>query len=89
MAHPSSREFAEFPLIPLPIKEAIRECEQASLGRLIRFPLIPLPIKEAIVTRMKSSTVQPSVSINSTSDKRSDILNTPEIKNEFLEACFH
>jgi hypothetical protein len=38
-----------FPLIPLPIKEAMMiNPFQPQLIREVRFPLIPLPIKEAI-----------------------------------------
>ena len=38
----------EFPLIPLPIKEAIKAGENNTARQLLEFPLIPLPIKEAI-----------------------------------------
>ncbi len=39
---------AKFPLIPLPIKEAIKSYYVHKLRHSGLFPLIPLPIKEAI-----------------------------------------
>ncbi len=36
-----------FPLIPLPIKEAVSEFG-FGYGAIVKFPLIPLPIKEAV-----------------------------------------
>ena len=62
-----------FPLIPLLIKEAI------SLGGDTKtspkaFPLIPLLIKEAIAVKALLS-LSNRVSINSTSYKRSDLIN--------------
>ena len=44
-----SIEENEFPLIPLPIKEAIK-VEKKEERKVQEFPLIPLPIKEAIYT---------------------------------------
>ncbi len=39
-----------FPLIPLPIKEAVAALVNAHKDLLIvKFPLIPLPIKEAVI----------------------------------------
>ena len=40
----------EFPLIPLPIKEAIYSIGYYDKDGYNSFPLIPLPIKEAILT---------------------------------------
>ncbi len=37
-----------FPLIPLPIKEAVALEEAAEYRLAYEFPLIPLPIKEAV-----------------------------------------
>ena len=61
-----------FPLIPLPIKEAILLMKQESLTSLRKFPLIPLPIKEAMFITSARRTINTDVSINSTSYKRSD-----------------
>ena len=64
-----------FPLIPLPIKEAIYigKCRKFAILKEIAFPLIPLPIKEAIYPECIGRINQiHEVSINSTSYKRSD-----------------
>jgi hypothetical protein len=42
----SLSEGSKFPLIPLPIKEAVFEPKDSLV---IQFPLIPLPIKEAVL----------------------------------------
>ena len=42
-----SLEYIQFPLIPLPIKEAIIPFKKSQTLQP-KFPLIPLPIKEAI-----------------------------------------
>ena len=68
----------KFPLIPLPIKEAIQGCLGGcdSISEPIKFPLIPLPIKEAIFW-LSNENLHPflilKVSINSTSYKGSDL----------------
>ncbi len=38
----------EFPLIPLPVKEAVLHSNGWAHGDIKRFPLIPLPVKEAV-----------------------------------------
>ncbi len=40
-----------FPLIPLPIKEAVEGTIPWYERQLLEFPLIPLPIKEAVATK--------------------------------------
>ena len=66
----------EFPLIPLPIKEAMRQkyTRRVKDTKRTRFPLIPLPIKEAIYEYNVAAHFQTwDVSINSTSYKGSDL----------------
>ena len=63
----------KFPLIPLPIKEAISPDDVCQVSNsLPPFPLIPLPIKEAIKSLLYQAYCSRDVSINSTSYKGSD-----------------
>ncbi len=48
---------AEFPLIPLPIKEAVLKEGETLQDVKAEFPLIPLPIKEAVICLTISYTV--------------------------------
>ncbi len=42
----------EFPLIPLPIREAVYQAirREEGIDRVVPFPLIPLPIREAVIS---------------------------------------
>jgi hypothetical protein len=70
-----------FPLIPLPIKEAIALISKY-VQEMKTFPLIPLPIKEAILMPdVDLSNASSAVSINSTSYKRSDESSDQPLSN--------
>ncbi len=62
-----------FPLIPLPIKEAVSLGVNLGVSSGLPFPLIPLPIKEAVFNfrRQEAEQNYGYVSINSTSYKGS------------------
>ncbi len=64
--------YKAFPLIPLPIKEAVILMELV-LSLMGKFPLIPLPIKEAVRLKLMIPDAKGVVSINSTSYKGSGI----------------
>ncbi len=61
-----------FPLIPLPVKEAVRIKMEFLPPNIEAFPLIPLPVKEAVRCNDQQSAEQLyEVSINSTSGEGS------------------
>ncbi len=67
----SKTDTSLFPLIPLPIKEAVLTAKAFAKIEDKAFPLIPLPIKEAVKMSQAEDMLQRLVSINSTSYKGS------------------
>jgi hypothetical protein len=83
----SLSEGSKFPLIPLPIKEAVPNYLGDKLCAYLQhqFPLIPLPIKEAVWNDEDGVEYPLSsvVSINSTSYKGSGYYNRTFLEGEF------